>query len=396
MKIQSFEKGKTIIFICVNLSFILIIGLIFIQPFLSYIPDYGDPLVYISMAESGGFSSIKPFRYRILTPYLVYLLSFLNINTVTGFAVINLSSLFLTLYVLDDFLKLNQISFSYRLLGLSLFLYNPIIIFLLVNVCMVDMLFYFFFILGIYSIYTNKAILYSISLLIGVINKESILLLVVVFFFYHLRFKKKKLLKAGFKTGIYSLPGILLFILIRIAFQDSGLEYFSFESIRNIIMMHFENFEINPLFPLFKFYLPFGFLWIIAFYNFFKTEKEILKNLAWIVPFGFAQVILALSYDRLLFILFPLIFGLSINFFVNNDEGSIKFRAFISFCSILCLIAHFIGILLYMNDIVFFNPISAIFYKIFSSSFDLIVAGFLSYRFGLSIIKKHNNFSDII
>ena len=147
MKIQSFEKGKTIIFICVNLSFILIIGLIFIQPFLSYIPDYGDPLVYISMAESGGFSSIKPFRYRILTPYLVYLLSFLNINTVTGFAVINLSSLFLTLYVLDDFLKLNQISFSYRLLGLSLFLYNPIIIFLLVNVCMVDMLFYFFFIL---------------------------------------------------------------------------------------------------------------------------------------------------------------------------------------------------------------------------------------------------------
>ena len=323
------------------------------------------------MAENPFSLVDKPFRFRILTPLLV---SFLPFETVIGFSIINITALVLTSIIFYFFLKKLGFSANQNLLGLIFFIYSPITIFLLQNICMVDFLLYFFFISALYSLLIEKRILFTIIMSIGLINKETILLVLIFYFFWELKINNKSFIHSCISTFLSSIIPLIVFVLIRLSLGDLGADYFNLNSIINILKLHYQNFLINPFYPFFQFYLPFGMLWILSILGFSKNKVEFLKILTVIVPFALFQVILAVSHGRLLFILFPIIIPLSIDFLRKlklNKYSQNKILLLLS-VSIFFLSAHLLGLILFMNKEIYNSIIDAYIYIGLTTIFALI------------------------
>ncbi|TFF99622.1 MAG: hypothetical protein EU540_06455, partial [Promethearchaeota archaeon] len=80
---------------------IIVIGVIFINPFLTVRTD-GDAHIYYVMADSN-FRDRRPiFMYRILTPLLV---AILPVETLLGFIIVNLTGFYATSLLFYYFLR---------------------------------------------------------------------------------------------------------------------------------------------------------------------------------------------------------------------------------------------------------------------------------------------------
>lgn len=164
---------------------------------------------------------LNPFCYRVLVPFLVYILPF---DIDMSFIVLSFVSLYLTGIVLYYTLriKFNRILSTY---GLLAFITLDIIDISFDHYYLVDSVAYFFIILCFYAILKENKRLYLISLIFGVLTKETVLITIPVFLLYSIFYTEddlkeikinKEVLNQVIKLSKYFGPSLIIFILLRI------------------------------------------------------------------------------------------------------------------------------------------------------------------------------------
>lgn len=290
------------------LSTILVISLFFLGKFLTPgIEFVGDSAVYIQMSYQPFNYILAPFSYRILTPLIVYLLP---LKHYMGFIVVNLTATIGTSILLYYYLKKLNIVRIYRIIGTLFFLFSPSVLYSLLNINLVDPLSYLFFLLAFYAILTKDDKLFLIAVVLGVFNKETILLVIPLFFIFKL---DRGILKALKSTLIVSLPGLMIFVILRYFY---GLvNYLSLDNISSITSYHLSpNIFFNNPFP------AFGTLWIISLFNLIHIESSFIKKAVYLIPLIILQIFIATDTFKVLFLAFPIIIPLSLYLYKTKDN----------------------------------------------------------------------------
>lgn len=303
---------------------IFYLGITFVNGFakiLSY-----DSHSYLEMSYMSFQNVIAPYIYRILTPFLVYILPF---NHMTGFILVNLTSLFLTAVLFYYYLKKLNFSQIHSFIGVLLFLLSSTVIFSMYDIVLVDFLSFLFFLLAFYAILCKNDNAYLIVLIFGVLNKETILLTIPLYFLFKL--SDNELTESLKSTLLIATIPLALFLSIRYYFGFTS--YFSLDTIKETLLYVFQTNTVfvNP-------YLVFGTLWIISLYNIKFVENVFLKKSLYILPFIFLQILIATDIFRVLFIAFPIIIPISLYLFkIKNSRVLIAFIG-LSFFMILTYI----------------------------------------------------------
>ena len=269
-----------------------------------------DSLIYFKMSYNPFQSTIAPFMYRIFTPFLVYLLPF---NHLVGFTLVNLTALFLTAVLFYYYLKKLDFNNIYSSLGVLFFLLAPTVIYSMYDIALVDYLSFLFFLLAFYAILCKNDKLYFISLILGVLNKETILFTIPLFFLYKIEIKG--LIKAIKLTILVALIPLILFISIKYYFGFTS--YFSLNTIKETLLY---DLQIKNIFDLSNPFLAFGTLWILGLYALNFVNDSFLKKSLYLMPFIFLQVLIATDMFRALFIAFPIIIPISLYLFKIKDK----------------------------------------------------------------------------
>lgn len=297
----------TLVILC-----IFYVGLIFVSGF-AKIMGY-DSLTYIKMSYAPFHSTLAPYMYRIFTPVLAYVIPF---DHIINFALINLTALFSTAVLFYYYLKKLNFNQIHSFIGVLLFLLSPTIIFSMYDIVLVDFLSFFFFLLAFYAMLCKNSKMYIIALILGVLNKETILFTLPLYFLFKL--DDNNLLESLKSTILIAIIPLALFFGIRYYFGFTS--YFSLVTIKETLLyvIQTNSILINP-------YLAFGTLGIVSLYNIKFTKNSFLKKSLYILPFIFAQIFIATDIFRALFIAFPIVIPLSLYLFkIKNVTVLIAF-----------------------------------------------------------------------
>ena len=267
----------------------------------------GDAEEYFNMSYSPFEGKSPPFKYRILTPLIVYLLP---INHLNGFIIINLISLFLTAMLLYYYLKKLDFRSKDSLIGVLFFLLSPVVIFTMNDIVLVDALSFLLLLLTFYAILCKNDILYLFFLILGILNKETVLLTIPLFFLYKL--ENNKFIDTLKSTIFLLIPVFIVFIGIR--FYVGFSSYYTLHLIEENISFHLRH--LNSIFYIpWEIYASFGLLWIICLLNLNKIENNFLNKSFYLLPIIFIQLFIATDIFRMLFIAFPIIIPMSLYIF---------------------------------------------------------------------------------
>jgi len=297
------------------------LGTVFITGFakvLSY-----DSLIYYNMSYAPFQSTIAPYMYRILTPFLVYILPF---NHIISFTWINLTALFLTAVLLYYYLKKLKFNQFHSFTGVLIFLLSPTIIYSMYYISLIDFLSFLFFLLAFYAILCKNDKIYLVALILGILNKETILFTIPLYFLFKL--DDNKLYEAFTATVKMVVIPLMLFLGIRYYFGFTG--YFSLITIKETLLYITQagTILVNP-------YFAFGTLWIISLYTIQFVKNTFLKKSLYILPFIFLQVLIATDIFRALFIAFPIIIPISLYLFKIKNSRIIAVFMGLSFSMVL-------------------------------------------------------------
>lgn len=250
-----------------------------------------DCRYYFLMSE-GNYSGVGAlYNQRILTPFLAGLLPF---DTKTNFFLFNYAALTVAAFIFYIFLKKLGYSEILSILGSAIFLFNPTII--RVAGHSVDALFFLFFIAGFYAILVKNDLLYFLTLLIGIFNKELILLLVPLYFIIN-----TNILKTIYLSIIPVIIGVIMFLL-RFAelTKVSGTEHL-------LSFIHKFGHKVLSVFSTFTF------AWFLAIFG-FKKAPVFVKRSCFLLLFIFALAPFSDTPDRVVFMAFPIIIPLILQF----------------------------------------------------------------------------------
>ncbi len=362
---------------------IILYGLVFIDPFLSH-GYYVDDLSYYEMGEDIFQPSTAPFRYRILTPLLVYLLPF---NTLTSFIIVNIAALYASIFLFYKYLDKLEFPNDIKYIGCIFFILNPITIFLLWAICFIDFLSFFLLLLSFHAIKENKRILFSISVSLGVLNREFMILLPIFYFLFYL--KKKEFMKVLGSTLLVSIVPAICFGIVRLIY---GLELsiITFYTLKIVFLVNIRNHQLNFFYHPYTFFLSFGILWIVFLVVLGKMNNDYLRRTLFFLPFVFVQGFLGTSYSRLFFYAFPVIIPISLTIYRNKIKP--KFFIIILILAISLVFFHVISVYSLINSVMIFylnvynrlTPNSYFFCIILELLFDLYAVFALFY-----IYKKY-------
>lgn len=300
------------IFAALIITCIFYVGTIFVNGFAN-MGSY-DSLIYLKMSYAPFQSTLAPYMYRILTPTLAFMLPF---DHVINFTLINLISLFLTGVLFYYYLKKLNFSQIHSILGVLLFFLSPTIIFSMYYIVLVDFLSFFFILLAFYAILCKNDKLYLIALILGILNKETILFTLPLYFLFKL--EDLKLREAVRSTILIAAIPLVLFLGIRYYFGFTS--YFSVVTIKETLLSitQLNSILIDP-------YLAFGTLWMISLYNIKFVKNTFLKKSLYILPFIFMQILIATDIFRALFVSFPIIIPISLYLFkIKNAKIILAF-----------------------------------------------------------------------
>ncbi len=306
-----------------------------------------DSSFYLQMSFNPFQRVSDPYTYRVLTPFLVYALPLSPWNSFTA---INSSGIIATGVLMYYYLKKLEFSTLISFLGLIFFLFAPITIYLFYNIALVDSLSFLLFLLAFYAILIENDKIYLISLILGILNKETILLTLPVYFFYTLKNQEKT---KAIKKAILMLA-IPTIIFISIRYYYGFTSHYSVASAIGMLKFHVNNYSIL-LFA--SYFLTFSSLWLIALLNFNEIKNDFLKISLISLPFIFLQILLATDVYRVLAITFPIIIPISLYIYKVK-----KVKLFLCFLlSILSLFAYLawlsVGSYIYPLDIMLFMGI---------------------------------------
>lgn len=310
IKNLKFYPNKELVTVSLLIStvilFILVIGTTYVDGFAKKF--IYDSMIYFQMSYDPFQGTLAPYMYRIFTPFLVNLLP---LNHFTGFMLINLTGFFLTALVLYYYLKKLNFKPIYGMVGVLFFLLSPTVIYSMYDIALVDSLSFFFFLLAFYAIWCKNDKIYFISLVLGILNKETILFTVPLYFLCKL--DDEKLIKALKSTILVSISPLFLFIVIRYYFGFTS--YFSFDTIQSTLLTVSQSHSVL-IFP----YFAFGTLWIISLYCIKFIDNTFLKKSLYLLPFIFMQILIATDMFRALFIAFPIIIPISLYLFKIKNK----------------------------------------------------------------------------
>jgi len=247
---------------------------------------------YFLMSE-GRYDEVAPgFRNRVLTPFLAGLLPF---SPTINFFIFNFPVMVLASYLFYFFLRRLKYSMHLSLIGSFILIGSHTIISIGWTV---DALFFFFLILGFFAILIKNDLLYFFSLLLGVLNKEIILLLIPLYLIMN---------KDIWKTFYLSIVPVL--IEAKLYFRPELMAHRS-ESAQRAFQAFFEYFfphKINSVF------VAFNLFWIMALLG-FKNAPKFVKKSCLLLPIFFLMVPASLTPDRVVFMAFPIIIPLALQF----------------------------------------------------------------------------------
>jgi hypothetical protein len=218
-----------------------------------------DPRIYTLMAEDPTLLARLPYAFRVLTPLLVYLLPF---DPEVGFTLITLAGLWLTGCVLYLFLRRLPLSVGAAVGGLALFLTGGGTTRALTTPLYVDALTYLTEMLAFYAVLTRREALFGVTLLFGVLNKETLLLLAPV---YLLQQRAEGRLKRGdlSRVALVLGPAVLalaLAVVVKLAL--GGVFQQGLDALRPMPRTFYQN--IPSFQDLADIYTIFGAGWLLA------------------------------------------------------------------------------------------------------------------------------------
>lgn len=287
---------------------------LFIDSFLAVRP--GDAPKYLQFARaplSSAAAPSAPFKFRALTPFLVWLLP---TSRVVGFAIVNLSALVATGVAFYWYLR--ELGFAVRksVGGLVLFVVSPAIAYAITNVVLVDALGYLFLVCALWAAARDDWFLFAIVLAVGVTARQTVLFALPVYLLYRLQI-------AGFRGAVRAvaaaLPASAVLLGLRLFYG------FSNDTIAAIVARGVEaqlhKLELSIFYIPYEIYSAFGTLWLLALLYGYRhvvaaphsDSRERRFNDGFLVagllvaPFAFLQPLVARDIARVLFILFPVV-----------------------------------------------------------------------------------------
>jgi len=221
--------------------------------------DSGDHILYISMAE-GNIERI-PFGSRVLVPLIARALSFI-VSLELGFYVITFLSICAASIVI--FLVLHELGFGFELAlagevaFLSLGFTTKLFVF---DFWLVDPFLIFCLMLSLFALARNDDRLFLISIILGVLTKETMLLMIPAYFFLNWR-RNGSNREHIIKTTIFGSISVGLFFILRLMTPNTE----SFDLLGEIIYrtsIHVEVFLANPVNKLINLYIGMWGLFIV-------------------------------------------------------------------------------------------------------------------------------------
>lgn len=137
-----------------------------------------DTRHYGLMAEDPTYLARLPYSFRVLTPTLVHFLPF---DTASGFTVVTVTGLWLGAVVLYLFLRAVDSAPAVAVAGVALFLGSGATTRALTTPTYVDALTYLTELAGFYFLQIRRERLFAVTLVLGVLNRETALLLAPVY-----------------------------------------------------------------------------------------------------------------------------------------------------------------------------------------------------------------------
>lgn len=244
---------------------------------------------YAKSEDLANFNAYTPFQYRILIPYLAYLIKSILPNQSFFFIyqIILLSILFFSCKMLRIYLK--QFNLDSNSINLSVLVYFYI---LLWNYPALGIWFYpydipamFFFIIGLYFIKKEKFLYFYPIFLIATLNRETIIIILLAYILSYKSFRELLNLSTFFITILYLTSWLFVKYILFIEFSSNPAEQiggnlFLYKANENIQflkeLIKFDKFYILRIFT-------FGGLWLF-FYSVMDRIDNFSKRMLVIIP----------------------------------------------------------------------------------------------------------------
>lgn|GEM_PF-1459858 len=297
----------------------------------------GDTKIYIAMFEGQKLKEIpKPFRYRILVPYLARLIPAPPKFLVYGFqidsnkmikykfGVVNAIGLAMAAWFLFLFCWRLRLGLHLSIIGSFLFLTS----FYILNYAGLpysDAFAYFFLISCLYAVLVNNNLMLFFLFSLGIFAKETIIL-VFIYIFY----KEQTWLQRLWR-GLFCIPGFLAYLVIRFAVLPTDMGY-NYTFYRFLDTLKIYQLGYAPwIFAAVNVIFAFGFLWILSFRGFQIARRDKNRELLAILPILPVTLIIPFligaDLGRIWFLGFPAIIPLSLlglQYYLSDLDSVLK------------------------------------------------------------------------
>ena len=316
MKYQNKEAYIEFALVTLIIIFYLTVIMLTTSSLVTSHPDFANPWDhhwYIEMAKNPMVvfkqTIIAPFCYRILMPILSWLMPF---DLTLNFQILTMLFLFFTGLILYIILK-EFYSKILSLTGLTLFYSSHWTArFLIFDFWLTDSIAFLFILLCFFAIVKSNIMLYGVSLFLGVLSKEVVLFTIpVLLISEYMKLNHKSIFNKRYVLRcLYGiLPGIIIYISVRIIIRHPNSEYFS--------IFPFELGELNRFLltltnPTYYYIYTLSTWGIICSIFPFLNRKSLL--LKWLKQYGvfivliYCQLLIASDSERVLIAgFFPII-----------------------------------------------------------------------------------------
>jgi hypothetical protein len=232
---------------------------------------------------------------RLLTPLLA---SLIPLQPTYSYFILNWIFTFFTAFIYYLFLKEIKFDIKTSLIGSLLFLSNYVVSGWFGSI-VVDPLEHLFWILGFYFLLKKKTWQFFLVLILGLFNKENIILLVPFYFFITFNI---------FNTFLMGIVSFVVLSLLRFLYKAPGQKVYSYiQVMKEVVPVHIQRWYN------FITYIPamFGIMWLLALIN-YKRAHPFVKRSVFILPFIFAQLLVAHSIIQGFFLAYPIIITLAL------------------------------------------------------------------------------------
>lgn len=297
---QEWELPAVVFTTVILVALLVGVASLFVDPLFTVRP--GDAPKYLQFARaplSPTSVPSAPFKFRALTPLLVWLLP---TNTVTGFAVVNLGALVATGVVFYYYLGAMGFGTRKALAGVVFLSISPAVAYAVTNVVLVDALAYLFLVSALWAAARDAWARFALVLAIGVAAKEVVLFALPVYVLY--RGRTVGLRGAG-RAFVAGLPAAGVMFGLRLFYGVSNDTLSAI--VERGVAAQLDKLALSVFYIPYEVYSAFGTLWLLAFLETWRTDDEFLRAGLLVVPFAFLQPLVARDIARVLFVTFPIV-----------------------------------------------------------------------------------------